>query len=189
MKIPKKISITIEKEIEPNTVETHQLILRKGQSESSLHVLLKLLAYIYFWDIENELIIEPRKFHRYRPDLISWRQPEIPTQVELVPDLWIECKHVKINKLIKLGREFSNSKIYWFHKFKYFERRKEELPQNVYLIGVEAASNVWDLLKDSLFFKGPYWRFTCDGKDPKTVQIRSNGTIGQIVFHMSSENE
>ncbi|MFX0095484.1 MAG: hypothetical protein ACFFBD_27355 [Candidatus Hodarchaeota archaeon] len=188
-RVPRKLTVRIEKEIKQNTLETQQLILRKGSNESFLHILLKLLAFIYFWDIENELVVEPRKFHRYRPDLISWRPSEIPTQITMVPDVWVECKYVKIEKLIRLGHQFPNSKIYWFHKYNHFLKQKENLPPNINLIGVETIDNTWNHLEYNLTSKRPYWRFKCSNEPPKTIQIRTNEFIGKIIYRILSSTK
>jgi len=38
-------------------VESRRLILQKGRMESKQHIILKILAYCYFWD--RNLVIEP----------------------------------------------------------------------------------------------------------------------------------
>ena len=59
--IARKLSIRIFwKNIVTEEVESRRLILRKGRMESNLHIILKILAYCYFWD--KNLAIEMAKY-------------------------------------------------------------------------------------------------------------------------------
>ncbi|MFX0013188.1 MAG: hypothetical protein ACFFB2_02915 [Promethearchaeota archaeon] len=142
--------------------ESRRIILHKRRKESNLHVILKVLAYCYFW--EKKLIIEPRyTLNRYRPDLIAWGRSEIPTKEEWIPSMWIECKHVKIKKLIKLSRAFPFSNIVWFHLMRPLAKvlegiqSKQYLFSNVQLIGIKTLDKNWDSLKESINLKQPQW--------------------------------
>lgn len=144
--------------------ESRRLILRKNQFETTLHIILKVLAYIYFW--EKELIIEPSfRLRRYRPDLIAWKKEEIPSEDLLIPALWVECKKVKIEKLIKLARALPSSSIIWIHVLNHLtkvnssfqDKQKYKIPFNVKLIGINASTYTWDCLSDSISSKNPHW--------------------------------
>ncbi|MFX1513580.1 MAG: hypothetical protein ACFFCQ_13430 [Promethearchaeota archaeon] len=170
--IPRNIKISIERDSGNNQFETRQLILRKGKSETALHIILELLAYLYFWNFE--LLIEPQfRYRKYRPDLISFKEPEIPLETEREVNLWIECKKVKLRKLIKLGRTLPYSNIFWFQKFEIlnrnlnnvFSKRKYPLPTNIHLIGIKLNNETWNILQSSLFIKHPSWKFIRQEKE------------------------
>jgi len=153
MNIPRKLHLKLT----DDKIE-QQLILRKGTSESYLHVLLKILAYIYFWPAQD-FTIEPQfRLRKYKPDLIKMRPSELPKRVTPVVDTWVECKTVKIEKLIKLGRTLPHSDIYWFHNWRYFEnnhhtffsKRDRTPPANLTLIGVQILDRQEKTLKNSL---------------------------------------
>ncbi len=179
--ISRKITVTLEREYESREIEVRQLILRKGRSETSLHVVLKLLAYLYFWN--SSLIIEPKfRFRKYKPDLISFRTPEIPVETNFDINQWVECKHVKIEKLIKLGRILPHSDIFWFHKFdilrhnlnNILSKRKWNLTSNIHLIGVKIKRGIWDMLQSSLFVNPPNWKFIRFEKEVISIYLDEN---------------
>ena len=77
--VSRKISLQRNLLKTKDLIEIDQLILRKGKQESYLHILIKILAYIYFWDVKKQIIIEPKSIGRYKSDLISYQDHEIPT--------------------------------------------------------------------------------------------------------------
>lgn len=165
-------------------VESRRIILRKGRMESKLHIVLKVLAYCYFW--ERNLTIEPRfRLKRYKPDLISWRKPEIPTKEELIPDLWIECKHVKLKKLIKLSRVLPLSTIVWIHTMQSLTRTiekiqskgdKNQLASNIQLIGIETENKNWKSLEESVNTQLLQWEINELANNSMVINVRGRNT-------------
>ncbi|MHA2243810.1 MAG: hypothetical protein ACXADY_02485 [Candidatus Hodarchaeales archaeon] len=173
-------------------VESRRIILRKGRMESNLHIVLKVLAYCYYWD--RNLIIEPRfRLNRYRPDLIAWRESEIPTKEELIPDLWIECKHVKFKKLIKLGRALPLSNVVWIHTMHSLcrtidniksKRVKNQLPSNVQVIGIETSNLNWKSLEESVNTHHLQWKVTRNPRNSIEITIRGK-SIKQVLLQFN----
>lgn len=174
-------------------VESRRLILRKGRMESKLHIILKILAYCYFWD--RNLVIEPHfRINRFKPDLIAWRKSEIPTEEKLIPDIWIECKHVKLKKLKKLSRILPLSQIVWMHSkqsltqiIKNLQPRKVKdlLALNVQLIGITTSKQNWKSLEESIDRKKPQWEINRHSKDKMMIKIRgSNCNPIPLEFHI-----
>lgn len=155
LEIKRKISLSIE-----FRGQTRRLILRKRNVESWLHILCKVLAYVYFW--EDDLLIEPNfEFHGYTPDLLRLDRPVNPKQIEDEIGIWVECKTVKLKKMADLVR-YSDAKIFWFHLKSYFERlfrtrayQKYKRIRNVINIGID-----WDTQKISAktLLNTPQWR-------------------------------
>ncbi|MFX1282926.1 MAG: hypothetical protein ACFFB5_04690 [Promethearchaeota archaeon] len=173
-------------------VESRRLILQKGRMESRLHIILKVLAFCYFWD--RNLIIEPRfPFNRYKPDLISWQKSEIPTKEELIPDLWIECKAVNLKKLIRLSHAFPQSSIVWMHSLQPLSRTvrniesknaKYRLALNLHFIGIETAHKNWILLEESMENRHIQWVATQPIRNSIMIEIKNmNGYPIPFQFH------
>jgi len=192
--ISRKIPIKIFWESnETEELESRRLILQKGRMESIQHIILKILAYCYFW--ERNLVIEPHfRLNRFKPDLIAWRKPEIPAQEKLVPDLWIECKHVKLKKLRKLSRILPFSQIVWIHSKQSLARtlkniqsmkKSMHLSSNVHLIGIETSEANWESLKDSIHVKKLQWGVCRHSKDRMEISVREERSDIPIslVFH------
>jgi hypothetical protein len=165
--IPYKFEITLIMEKEGQPDEEQRLFFRKGKSETFFHLLLKLIAYCYFWDKNKRLIIEPNfKFRKYKPDLISFSPSEIPRRMTQEIDLWIECKKLSIKKLIKLSHNLPHSKIYWFHTQKAFQKilsnikikLKLKALKNLKLIGVTSKYNPFKSLAIELGKKNQAWQ-------------------------------
>lgn len=183
--LPRTLSFKlIWKNILTEKVESRRIILRKGRTESKLHIVLKVLAYCYFW--ERNLTIEPRfRLKRYKPDLISWRKPEIPTKEELIPDLWIECKHVKLKKLIKLCRALPLSNIVWIHTKQSLTRTieriqskgdKYQLASNIQLIGIETKNKNWKSLEESVNTHHLQWEINELANNLMVINVRGRNT-------------
>ncbi len=174
-------------------VESRQLIVRKGRMESNRHIVLKGLTYCYFW--EKNLIIEPHfRVNRFKPDLIAWRQPEIPTKDKLIPDLWIECKHVKLKKLKKLSRALPLSQIIWIHSKQSLTRtikniksknERDFLASNIQLIGIETSKTNWESLEESIDIKKPLWGINRHSNTSMMINVRaSNIDPISLEFHV-----
>ncbi|MFX1506877.1 MAG: hypothetical protein ACFFDC_12305 [Promethearchaeota archaeon] len=159
--------------------ESRRIILRKGRMESKLHIILKILAYCYFWD--RNLVIEPfTRVNRFRPDLIAWTKSEIPTEEKPIPDLWIECKQVKLKKLERLSRILPFTQIIWINskqsltrtlKNLHSRRRKKDFPSNVQLIGISTSKDSWESLIESINEKKPQWRINRHSKELLVIDV------------------
>ncbi len=190
---PRKLTFQVVRRNEiSGEVDSRRLILRRGRVESKLHIILKILAYLYFW--EEELVIEPLiRVNRYRPDLVSWRESEIPTKLEKIPDLWIECKQVKIKKLSKLSRTLPLSKIVWVHTFQSLSRVmnnakskiKYQLTSNVHMIGIDASPVTWNSLEESISTKSLRWEVTLHEKNFMTI-FTSSKSINEVSLRFHS---
>ncbi len=164
--LPLQISINLIKEIGDELGENHRLHLRKGRSESLLHILLKILSACYLWDVINEIIVEPNyKFRNYRPDLLVFGKSEIPSDLSEVVDIWVECKTTSIKKMQRLSRYLPNSKLYWFHTNSYFQaimRTKKSRSQlkelkNLNLIGIKVNKIMLRSIQEELKLKRLSW--------------------------------
>ena len=174
--------------------ESRRIILQKGRMESKQHIILKILAYCYFWD--KDLVIEPHfRLSRFKPDLIAWRKSEIPTQENLIPDLWIECKHVKLKKLRKLSRILPFSQIVWIHskqslsrtlKIIQSKKKNRNLNSNVQMIGIEASEADWESLMDSINAKKLHWGVRRQSNDRMEINTRESDNSISLVFQTLS---
>ncbi|MFX0207029.1 MAG: hypothetical protein ACFFDT_13660, partial [Candidatus Hodarchaeota archaeon] len=177
--IARKLSIRISwKNIVTEEVESRRIILKKGRMESKLHIILKILAYCYFWD--KNLVIEPlTRVNRFRPDLIAWTKSEIPTEEKPIPDLWIECKQVKLKKLEKLSRLLPFTQIIWINSKQSLNRtlnnlhsrRKKIFPSNVQMIGIMTSKDNWESLIESINPKKPQWRVNRHSKELLVINV------------------
>ncbi|MFN0066736.1 MAG: YaeQ family protein [Limisphaerales bacterium] len=83
-----------------------KVLIAQDETESLTHVLLKLLAYVLFYD--ERLQIEarlPTDHIPFEPDLIL-------LDYELRPKLWIECGECSLNKLHKLAVKAPEAEIW-----------------------------------------------------------------------------
>ena len=177
--IARKLSFRIFwKSIVTTEEESRRIILRKGRMESRFHIILKILAYCYFWD--RNLVVEPLiRTNRYKPDLIAWTKSEIPTEEKPIPDLWIECKHVKLKKLQNLSRILPFTQIIWIHSKQALtrtlknshSRRGNFFPSNVQLIGITTSKDNWDSLIHCINEKMPRWRVNLHSKDLMMINV------------------
>lgn len=140
--------------------ETRRLILRKSNDETWLHILIKILAYIFFW--EDSLLIEPDFHYRgYKPDLLRMDPGSNPKQIGDIPGLWVECKNVKLQKLDDLVR-YTNSSVYWFHLDNYLDRvltsrNYQKYPRLEFITTVGIASVHLSSLKEELSYGKLQW--------------------------------
>jgi hypothetical protein len=164
--LPYRIKITLIKNNNNEPNEIVDLYLRKGHSETFLHILIKILAYCYFWDNQKRFTIEPNyRFLGYKPDLISFIPSDIPRRLEKEVGIWVECKDVKIKKLKKLASSLPRSKIFWFNIERYFHnllkstkiRKQLNKFDNLYLIGITGKAKDIKFLTDTLTKKNLSW--------------------------------
>ena len=78
-----------------------KLILVKAETERRVHVVLKLLSYLLFYDPRLQIDV-PVGMH-YRPDLV------IPGD-HGVPVLWIDCGHIAKRKTESLAKKLRHTR-------------------------------------------------------------------------------
>ena len=192
VKLSRNLTVLLTNTKSDKEQEQEKLFLYKGKTESALHIILKLLAYLYFWPSRKKLIIEPNlKFHKYKPDLISYRDPELPTSTEREIDVWVECKKVHIKKIMKLGRFFPHCDVYWFHKKSYFDslevkfnsRKWKNLPPNTNLIGVMLEPDDWNSFENSVLQGQSKYFFKVVCSDEREIRINDNPEIISVKYH------
>ncbi|MCM8775142.1 MAG: YaeQ family protein [Candidatus Omnitrophica bacterium] len=87
-------------------LQSHQvrkkLVLVKSELELRTHVVLKLLAYLLFYD--PRLQIETSVDMHYKPDLV------IPGESG-IPELWIDCGKIALRKVEKISTKLRASRI------------------------------------------------------------------------------
>lgn len=87
-----------------------KIILVKGDSETRGHVVLKLLAYMFYYQLG--LKIEAAVDMHYKPDLVVMSS-------EGRPQLWIDCGHVAIKKMESLLRKLKQTQMVLVKKSKH----------------------------------------------------------------------
>ena len=132
-----------------------------------------------------DLIIEPSfRYRRYKPDLIAFKEPEIPHGLQPDVHIWVECKKVKISKLKKIGRYLPSSEIYWFHSYstllKIVNTKKVVLPTNIQLIGVEMDRKIRLHLESSILKQQIFWKITKITK--KRLEITTKGFFSVVNY-------
>lgn len=166
--LPYQFEITLIRQDQPDDDKRRHLYLRKGHSETFLHILIKILAYCYFWDESEEIEIEPNfKFRGYKPDLLKLIPSEIPRRLQQDVGLWVECKDVAIRKLRKLAKILPRSRIFWFHLDNYFNKllkdgkihKEFNSSENIHFIGIEIEGNAPDFLASKLREENLKWIF------------------------------
>ncbi|OGW72439.1 MAG: hypothetical protein A2Y02_01310 [Omnitrophica bacterium GWA2_52_12] len=81
---------------------TKKLILVKNEGERREHVVLKLMCYVLFYDVR--LKIEPELGLHFRPDLAIAGDHD-------VPEMWIDCGQISLDKADKLSRKLRNTRL------------------------------------------------------------------------------
>jgi len=160
LSIPLKISLKIIFSLNNGYSNQHTVIVEKNKSETMLHIILKLLALLYFYKSNHQLILEPNfRYRGFKPDLVAFKNPENPQDENPEIDIWIECKKVKISKLKTLSRYLPSSRIYWFHVNHVVSRKIEKLMDSTHveLIDVNLNKNNLALLERSLLTQTPIW--------------------------------
>jgi uncharacterized protein YaeQ len=79
-----------------------KMILVKNDLESREHVVMKLMAYLLFYD--PRLKIETGIDMHYKPDLV------IPGD-HGVPELWIDCGKIAVRKVDSLARKLKTTRV------------------------------------------------------------------------------
>ena len=100
--IPLNLKFNITKGSEKRLIN-----LRETPNESLDHIILKLLAYLVFFD-EN-IQIEIGAFQHYKPDLIKFDEKETWKAVK-----WIDCGVISPKKLLKISKHNREAEIYIF---------------------------------------------------------------------------
>ena len=83
------------------------IILRKTPGESLDHILLKLVAYLLFFD--DNLLIETKAPQHYKPDLVKFDKEQTWKPVK-----WIDCGTIDSKKLFKISKHNRQAEIYIF---------------------------------------------------------------------------
>lgn len=87
--------------------EKRLIVLREAIGESSQHIILKLLAYLLFFD--DNLQIEIEAFQHYKPDLVKFDEEQTWKVIK-----WIDCGAVDDKKLLKISKHNHQAEIYIF---------------------------------------------------------------------------
>lgn len=82
------------------------LIIGQSDTETARHVLLKLLAFLWFY--EDGLRIEPR----LHDDNIPFRPDLVRLDYQLRPRLWVECGECSVEKLDRLAVKVNEAEIW-----------------------------------------------------------------------------
>jgi len=150
-----------------------KLIIGRSETETTAHVMLKLLAYVLFYRDRLQLEVNLHNDNiPYVPDLVQ-------LDYELRPKLWVECGECGVNKLDKLAVKVPEAEI-WIVKRSVAEAEhlihamaKAELRRDRYhLMGLDAGmfSELSTLLKsrnELLWVRGDF--------DPPHLQFDFNG--------------
>jgi len=88
-------------------IEKKLIILKKTSDESLNHIILKFLAYLFFFN--DNLQIEINASQHYKPDLVKFDE-ELTWKVTK----WIECGVVDLKKLLKISKHNRQAEIYIF---------------------------------------------------------------------------
>ncbi|KPJ56005.1 hypothetical protein AMJ49_05935 [Parcubacteria bacterium DG_74_2] len=99
MNIPLNFKFSIRK----NT-DKRLIILRKTANESLEHIILKLLAYLLFFN-EN-LQIEIKAHQHYKPDLVKFDKEQKWKVIK-----WVDCGIIEPKKLLKISKHNRQAKI------------------------------------------------------------------------------
>jgi len=102
MNIPLNLKFNITKGAEKKLI-----ILRKTHDENLNHIILKFLAYIFFFD--DNLQIEIDAPQHYKPDLVKFDEKLTWKVVK-----WIECGVVDLKKILKISKHNRQAEIYIF---------------------------------------------------------------------------
>jgi hypothetical protein len=100
----------------------------------------------------------------------------------LIPRIWVECKNVKLKKLVKLGRWLENGNIYWINTYDSLsrsiksiqKRKKVKIPNNIFPIGIRISEKELSYFIDSLSKKPIHWNVIQEEKTSFFVSVRNN---------------
>ncbi|MFQ5981448.1 MAG: hypothetical protein ACE5OZ_25170 [Candidatus Heimdallarchaeota archaeon] len=110
--------------------------ITKSQNESGTHILLKVLAYVWFF--ERNPVIEPRLNYRYRPDVATFSLSDVADEDRLCKkapftndamriDEWVECKKTAPKKIQRILRSLNDCSFSLFHMHSALEGYKRVL--------------------------------------------------------------
>lgn len=129
--------------IEKFTFELHsrkvseKLILVKSDMEKRAHVVLKLLAYLLYYD--PRLKVEAEVGMHYKPDLVIEGDHG-------VPELWIDCGKIAVRKVESLSSKLRNSRfvvvketVSELKKFRQVIEHKLDHPERVEYLAFESS--------------------------------------------------
>ncbi len=153
-----------------------KLILVKTINERREHVVLKLLAYLLFYD--SRLKIECDIGMHYRPDLVIEGDHG-------VPELWIDCGQIALEKADKLSRKLKSSRLVFVKESAAeMERFRKTLEKKA-----EHAARIEYLSFDSGFVSGiaEYLdrsnEFTLYDIDETTIGVTTGGSVFETHLH------
>jgi len=92
-------------------LEKRLVILREAVGESPQHIILKLLAYLLFFD--DNLQVETEAFQHYKPDLVKFDEEQNWKVLK-----WIDCGVIDDKKLLKISKHNRQAEIYIFKNSK-----------------------------------------------------------------------
>jgi len=91
---------------DPRRTLPGSLIIGQNDTETPRHVLLKLLAFLWFY--EDGIRIEPR----LHDDNIPFRPDLVQLDYQLRPRLWVECGECSVEKLDRLAVKVHEAEIW-----------------------------------------------------------------------------
>jgi len=157
-----------------------KIIVGQEQTETTNHVVLKLLAYVLFF--RERIQIEPNldiEYLQFTPDIVQ-------LDYELRPRLWVECGECGVHKLHKLAVKVPEAEIWVVKKSRaeaehlFAAMAKNELRRDRYgLIGLDSEmfNEMLDLLaqrNELTWFRGAF--------DPPHLQFDFNGLWFDTTF-------
>lgn len=96
-----KFTFDLQAEMPGRPKVKKKLIVVKADGETREHVVMKLIAYLIYYD--DRLIIEKSVDMHYKPDLV------IPGDHGL-PELWIDCGQIAVRKVESLAGKLRSSR-------------------------------------------------------------------------------
>ena len=116
---------------------SEKLILVKSDLEKRSHVVLKLLAYLIYYD--PRLKVEAEVGMHYKPDLVIEGDHG-------VPELWIDCGKIAVKKVDSLSSKLRNSRfvvvketVSELNKFRKVIENKLDHPERVEYLAFESS--------------------------------------------------
>ena len=90
-----------------NGTEKRLVVLREAIGESQQHIILKLFAYLLFF--EEKLQVEITAFQHHKPDLVKFDEEQNWKVTK-----WIDCGVIDIERLLKVSKHNRQAEIYIF---------------------------------------------------------------------------
>jgi hypothetical protein len=167
-----KYSFTLQSEDSRRPLP-HKLIIGCQVTETTRHVLLKLLGFLLFH--RDRLLMEPR----LDDDNIPFRPDLVELDYQMRPRLWVECGECSVQKLDKLAVKVPEAEI-WVIKRSVHEieelmlgMRKGRLREGRYHL-LALDHEVFDEIRDRLGTRNElYW--VSGGFEPPLMQFDFNG--------------